>query len=167
VNAELCDSSETPSDYVRHSLVLVPVPGGSKGPRAPGWNKRENCITDPVKAAAWRGNIGLAHAFSGTCAIDFDRLDDATKFLKERGIDVSELLNAFDAVRISSGRPNRTKLVYRLDTPLPSLKLADGALEFRCASKNGATVHDLLPPSIHPDTRQRYRWEYAEPLIGH
>ena len=31
-------------------------------------------------------------------------------------------------------------------------------LEFRCATRDGLTVQDVLPPSIHPDTGQPYRW---------
>ena len=166
MNTEWCDSSPAPADYVRHGWLLVPIPSGSKGPQHKGWNKREHCIADPAKAAAWLGNVGLAHAYSGTCAIDFDRLDDATKWLRARGIDADKLLNAIDAVRISSGRPNRAKVLYRLDAPLPTQKLADGALEFRCASKTATTMQDLLPQSLHP-SGQTYQWEYGEPLIGH
>jgi len=49
---------------------------------------------------------------------------------------------------------------------MPSRVFASGALEFRCASKNGTTQQDLLPPSIHPDTGLAYRWEFGEPLLG-
>ena len=31
-------------------------------------------------------------------------------------------------------------------------------LEFRCATRDGLTLQDVLPPSIHPDTDQPYRW---------
>jgi hypothetical protein len=31
-------------------------------------------------------------------------------------------------------------------------------LEFRCATRDGLTVQDVLPHSIHPDTGQPYRW---------
>lgn len=31
-------------------------------------------------------------------------------------------------------------------------------LELRCATSDGLTVQDLLPPSIHPDTGQPYKW---------
>lgn len=163
MSAELQD---TPADYVREGLVLVPIPRGSKGPGHKSWNRRENCITDPAQTATLRGNIGLAHAYSGTCCIDVDALDGARAWLAERGIDIDALLNAQDAVLVSSGRPNRAKLLYRIAAPLASLKLAGRALEFRCATRDGLTVQDLLPPSQHP-SGQRYRWEYAESLVGH
>jgi len=81
-------------------------------------------------------------------------------------VDLNCLLSAPDAVRISSGQPNRTKLLYRLDTPLPTLQLADGAIEFRCATRNGATTQDVIPPSLHPSGKN-YQWDYHEPLVGH
>ncbi len=31
-------------------------------------------------------------------------------------------------------------------------------LEFRCGTCDGLTVQDVLPPSIHPDTGQPYKW---------
>lgn len=31
-------------------------------------------------------------------------------------------------------------------------------LEFRCGTREGLTVQDTLPPSIHPDTGRPYRW---------
>lgn len=146
--------SVKPADYLAAGFALVPIPRGTKGPNRKGWNKRENCVLP----STWDANIGLAHAYSGTCALDLDRLDDASKYLQGHGIDVNVLLNAPDAVQISSGRSNRAKLLYRLAEPLPSKKLASGALELRCASADGLTVQDVLPPSIHPDTGKPYEW---------
>lgn len=146
------------SSLVAAGMRLVPIPSGAKGPTRKGWNLERNCVLPD----GWTGNVGLAHAYSGTCAIDFDNLELATTWLAERGIDAQALLNAPDAVRISSGRPNRAKLIYRIPTPHASLKLFGGALELRCASKDGATVQDVIPPSIHPDTGQPYVWEYDE-----
>lgn len=150
------------ADYINAGWALVPIPKGTKGPRSKGWNLRENCKLPP----GWAGNIGLAHAYSGTCCIDFDRLDDASKWLAEHGIDAQALLSSPRAVRITSGRPNRAKLLYRLEAPLRSLKLAEGALELRCATSTGTTVQDVLPPSVHPVTRQPYVWEYGDELVG-
>lgn len=144
----------TPTDYAALGWALVPIPRGTKGPNQPGWNLRENCKV----AAGWAQNVGLAHAYSGTCALDLDRLDDAAKYLIDHGIDVSVLLSAPDAVRIDSGRENRAKLLYKIPAPLQSKKLAYGALELRCATRDGLTVQDVLPPSIHPETGKPYCW---------
>lgn len=138
--------------------ALVPIPRGRKGPTRRDWNLRENCVLPP----GWAGNVGLAHAFSGTCAIDIDDLPLARAWLAERGADLDALLGAADAVRISSGKPDRAKLLYSIRGTLRSKKIAvDGKtlLEFRCATGAGTTVQDVLPPSIHPDTGKPYEWD--------
>jgi hypothetical protein len=157
----------TPIDYIQAGWFIVPIRSGSKKPLHNAWNVRENCIAKPEQAKALRGNIGLAHAYSGTCCIDIDSIILTRPWLKERGIDVDKLLNAPDAVLISSGRPDHAKLLYRMPgPPLKSLAFKNAKLEFRCATEHGTTVQDLLPPSIHPDTGKPYRWHYPEPLIG-
>lgn len=163
----------SPTDYAAHGWALVPIPQGKKGPTAKGWNTRERCVLPET----WQGNVGLAHAYSGTCAIDIDDLEHASAFLKRHDIDLDELLKAADTVLISSGRPNRAKLLYRLTDPLASKKIietvetSDGPLkqniiDFRCATRGGATVQDVLPPSIHPDTGKPYEWVYGDELVG-
>lgn len=158
---------DTPADYVRAGLALVPIPSGQKGPTAKGWNLRENVITSEDGAELLTGNIGLAHAYCTppTMALDIDDLPRAQAWLAERGVDLDGLLAADDAVQIASGRLGRAKLLYRLrqgQDPLRTKQIAgaDGEmiLEFRCASATGLTMQDVLPPSIHPDTGQPYQW---------
>ena len=149
------------ADYLEAGLALVPIPHGEKGPTVKGWNLQENCIRSSAEAGRLNGNcnLGLAHAYcepSPTCAIDVDDIEKARPWMEERGIDLDALLNAPDAVRIESGRPGLAKLLYRLPQPLPSCVVAGGGLELRCASQEGKTVQDVLPPSIHPDTCQPY-----------
>ena len=148
------------AEYVAHGWAIVPIPPGTKGPNGSGWNLRENCITTPEAAAKLNGgsNAGLAHAFSGTCALDVDQYEHARDWLAAKGIDLDGLLAADDAVQISSGRPNRAKLLFKLPAgvePLRShkIKAPDGAdaLDFRCGTAKGTTVQDVLPPSVHPD----------------
>lgn len=165
----------TPADYLRAGWALVPIPKLAKGPKsAPGtrnWNRREKCVTGPEGLPRLTGNLGLAHAYSGTCALDFDDLERATAWLAEQGIDAAALFADPLAIRIDSGRPNRAKLLYRLATPLPTVKCAayqdaEGkprkALELRCATRDGYTVQDVLPPSLHPITGKPYAWRYDE-----
>lgn len=148
------------AEYCRFGWHLVEIPLGKKGPVTDRWNEREVCVADP-EVAEWAlaGNVGLAHAYSGTCAIDVDDLERAIEFLREYDIDLQALLDAPDAVRIVS-RPGRAKLLYKITKPLPSFKLGDDALELRCASGNGKTMQDVLPPSVHPDTGKPYEWKY-------
>lgn len=148
------------AEYCRAGFALVPIPHGQKRPVTDRWNTRELCVTDPALAEWLDGNIGLAHAYSGTCALDVDDLARAVTYLGERGIDLSELLEAPDAVRVES-RAGRTKLLYRLTEPLPSYNLK--CIELRCATANGLTVQDVLPPSIHPDTHKPYEWAFGSP----
>lgn len=154
------------AEYAQHGWVLVPLERGSKGPRGQalmGWSLRENCVDDVARAAALEG-AGLCHAYSGTCAIDIDDLASVTEKLYEHGVDITELLNAPDAVRIERGDPNRTKLLYALPDPLPTIKPVAG-LELRCASRRGRTLQDVLPPSVHP-SGEPYRWVYGDELLG-
>lgn len=149
------------ADYTRAGWHLVPIPAGKKGPVTPRWNARDQCVSTPEIAEWLDGNVGLAHAYSGTCAVDVDDVEATRKWLAERGINLDAMLGAPDAVRIES-RPGRAKLIYRLPKPLPSFKLPCG-LELRCAASSGLTVQDVLPPSIHPDTGLPYAWRYNAP----
>lgn len=142
-------------EYVAHGWKICKIEPLTKGPRTEGWNRIENAVKD---ASGLQG-AGLMHAYSGTCALDLDRLDDAAVWLSGKGINLSDLLNAPDAVQIVSGRPNRGKLIYALSTPLPSKSLCEGAFELRCCAATGRTMQDVLPPTIHPDTGAPYQWK--------
>ena len=144
--------------YIRHGWSLVPIPFGTKGPTHRGWNLSENALKSQSNLPQGYG-IGLAHAYSGTMALD---IDDWDKTLAE-GIDLDTLYNAPDAVVIESGKAGHGKLLYAMPfgLSLPSKKiLVDGvtAYELRCATANGLTVQDVLPPSIHPETLKPYTW---------
>jgi len=148
--------------YIRHAWSLVPIPSGTKGPRTPGWNLKHNALTSQGDLPSGFG-IGLAHAYSGTMALDIDNWDVTTMVLGLQGIDIQSLYDANDAVIIDSGRAGHGKLLYRMPEglALPSKKIitaGETTYELRCATANGLTVQDVLPPSIHPDTLQPYRW---------
>jgi KaiC/GvpD/RAD55 family RecA-like ATPase len=148
-------------DYVRAGLALVPIPRGQKKPVIDNWQIRDNCIrTETAARKINGGNIGLAHAYSIpiTGALDIDNYEKALTWLAAKGVDLVALLTADDAVQITSDRDNRAKLLYRLPRMLQTIKLDEDGLEFRCASSRGTTVQDVLPPSIHPDTKRPYQW---------
>lgn len=155
------------AQYTEHGWKLVPIPHGEKRPRATNWNRLENVVSDGY-ALSGSQNVGLAHAYSGTMALDIDDWNRAVQELMKHGIDLTALYEAPDAVIIDSSRPGHGKLLYAMPAGLvlPSKKLidahADGTkynyIDFRCATSNGLTVQDVLPPSTHPDTNQPYRW---------
>jgi putative DNA primase/helicase len=158
----------TSEQLLQSGISLVSMPYGEKGPVDDGWNLRDNCIFDASQAYLLNGkNVGIAHAYctpAPTCAIDIDNYKIAKLWLASHGVDLDVFINAPDSVVIWSGKKNSLKILYQLSTgslPLASKKIngPDGksAIEFRCASKSGRTVQDVLPPSLHPDGHQ-YKW---------
>jgi hypothetical protein len=96
-------------------------------------------------------------------ALDIDNWESAAADLALHGIDLRALYDAPDAVQISSGREGHGKLLYAMPfgLALPSKKIKRGnitSLELRCATLNGLTVQDVIPPSIHPITQRPYQW---------
>ena len=154
--------------YIDHGWKLVPIPPMTKGPQHKGWNLRgKELLSASDLPQEW--GIGLAHAYSGTCAIDIDNWEKADPMLKEHGIDLQALYDAEDSVVIDSGRYGRGKLLYQtplgmvLNTKKILYKDETGAnqtaYELRCATSNGNTVQDVLPSdAVHPVTCQPYRW---------
>lgn len=143
-------------------LVPSTHPTRYQGPSTPWLEPARQCPDSGVHAAPGYG-IGLAHAYSGTMALDIDSWDRAAFELMLKGIDLQALYDAPDAVVIDSGRQGHGKLLYAMQfgLALPSKKVSiEGTTiyELRCATSNGLTVQDVLPPSIHPDTHQPYRW---------
>lgn len=157
----------SPGELLMSGLALTTMPKGHKGPVHPNWNCIDQIIRHPCKHNFEDVNIGLAHAYctpSPTGALDIDNYKHAKVWLATHGIDLNELLLFKNAVVIHSGKALSLKLLYRFPIdhqPLESKKIVgpDGlsALEFRCGTKDGKTVQDVLPPSHHPDGHQ-YQW---------
>jgi hypothetical protein len=143
-------------------MAYIPIQPCSKRPAATEWNLLENCVTRPEEAHKLNGmNIGLAHAYCDpvTCCIDVDHLPSAVRWFADRDINLMALLTS-SGVIAESGRQNSLKAYYTLPTiKTTRVVKVDGqvAFEFRCATKDGKTVCDVIPPSIHP-TGTRYEW---------
>ncbi len=156
------------TDLITNGLALVKIPKGKKGPVTSGWNKIENVIINKRDVTLLENsNIGLAHAYctpNPTCAIDIDNLTDSKVWFKQHNINLDSLITVSDAVTIQSGKTNSLKLIYKLPNhvnPLRSKMIKNheskSMLEFRCASADGYTVQDVIPPSIHP-SGTTYQW---------
>lgn len=158
----MTDSDSIVDQYIQHGWSLVPIPMGTKGPRATGWNIRENALKSRADLPPGYG-IGLAHAYSGTMALDIDDWALATDELAVHGINLQSLYEAPDAVIVHSGKAGHGKLIYSMPfgAAFPSKKIIRGEVtvyELRCATVSGLTVQDVLPPSIHPETQRPYAW---------
>ena len=146
-------------------LSYVPIPAGMKGPITAGWNQRASCITDASEAHRLSGNVGLAHAYCSKLsgAADLDDYKKAIIYFSNLGIDFRQFLIERDTTVMWSGRPNSLKAIFTLPEGLGPLLTktvkVDGKiiLEFRCATADGKTVQDVIPPSIHP-SGTKYRW---------
>jgi hypothetical protein len=149
--------------YLARHWYLCLIPYGLKRPITEKWNEPERAISAPGQLPEIVENVGLLHVQSATCSIDIDNYESAKAWFAERGVNLDELLSAPDAVQIVSGRPGSAKLIYRMPTPMRSIKRSkDGKaiLEFRCATAEGKTVQDVLPPSVHP-SGSIYQWAGA------
>ena len=143
----------------------VPIPAGMKGPITAGWNQLASCITDANEAHRLSGNVGIAHAYckTPTCAVDIDDGKETLRYLAAKGIALKSVLTQSCPAVMCSGRPNSLKAIYRLPegvSPLLTKTVKVNGkiiLEFRCATADGKTVQDVIPPSIHP-SGTKYRW---------
>lgn len=101
------------------------------------------------------------HSASGTCAIDVDHLEYFRACLAELGADPDTLFAG--APRII-GKEGRDKAVFKLPPGgFKTHKLvwpprAPGEKPVTIFELRAGIVQDVLPPSIHPDTQQPYRW---------
>ncbi len=152
-------------DYAAHGWRLCIIDRGKKAPLYEDWNTPAK-IAEATAAAEGADGMGLCHADSGTCAIDIDNMTQARAWLAEHDVDLDSLLTAPDAVRIESGKPGRSKLLYRMRKPLRTIQPKGIGLEFRCATIDGLSMQDVLPPTVHPETRKPYKWVYGEELLG-
>lgn len=164
--------------YLVQGWRLTTIIPNTKRPFLDNWNHFEHTLCASSEVAP-NTSVGLCHAYSGTMCLDIDDWTLACETLRYHHIDLPRLYRAPDSVVIQSGRTGHGKLLYRMPAgiPLPSKKLNGqrpngqvfSFLEFRCATKDGRTVQDLLPPAIHPDTRRPYQWGGAHwsqlPLI--
>lgn len=164
-----------PNNTLEHALAyialgwgLCSVPQGTKGPSDKNWNSPALVIDTPEKAASIcharpDNGLGVVHAASGTCAIDVDHIEYTAMALAEFGLELEDLFAG--APRIM-GKEGRDKAIFRLPASMgarthklvwpkpPGAQKPVTLFELRAGP-----VQDVLPPTIHPDTGNPYRWQ--------
>jgi len=146
-------------------LSYIPIPLGQKGPTTLGWNRPENCITAQEDALKLKNkNVGIALAYCEPVVACFD-IDDGRltkRAFEHNHLNLLDILKSSGAV-FASGRSNSLKALYTLPDNIGPLVTKQHKnenttiYELRCASKNGLTAQDVIPPSIHPSGSQ-YTW---------
>lgn len=152
----------------KFNMALVPIEPGRKFPRTSDWGN--NVITDPDQAGEYYSqnadwNMGVALGPSRMCSLDIDDTECFRMILEEFGVPVEEL----DDFPTIQGASKGTRIMFRVPegVELPYCKLTwptredpkrhFTVMELRAAT-DGKQRQDVLPPSIHPDTQQPYRW---------
>lgn len=151
--------------YAALGWHLVSIPAGSKAPQSFGWQRQEKALTGQDAIDHWKRNptlnMGLLHEFSGTCAIDIDHVENTRLIFEELGIDYDAIMSG--APRIV-GRLDRGKLLFKAPDGLTTRKISWPSRDDHRKTEvvfelRAGAVQDVLPPSIHPDTGNPYRWE--------
>ncbi len=157
------DLFENAKRYMAQGWALVAIPAGGKAPSTFGWQTK---ATPPDH---WQKNpthnMGLLHSLSGTCALDIDNLAHTKMIFKALNIDLDKILNQHPQI---IGNPERGKILFRVPDGLVlnthkinwpvqgNPKKREVVFELRAGQ-----TQDILPPSIHPETQQPYRWAGA------
>lgn len=161
-----------PSRYARRYVEkfgfhLVPLKEGEKLPIANDWGNETLAAPDEAEAFYAQSphlNMGFALGPSGYCSLDIDCEESFRSALEEFGIP-PESLDDYPCIQ---GSPKGRRLVFRVpaEADLPYAKLnwpkREGGTQYTVfelrSATDGRQRFDVLPPSIHPDTQQPYKW---------
>jgi len=140
----------------------VVIPLGDKAPTAPGWNKKENCISEAIHAEILKGNnVGIALAYSRIVHLDVDNWSGAKKHFEEKGFDLKEVISDAGCV-FTSGRKHSIGVLYKLPESVieipPTVIYRDHSIapdgvvayELRCGTATNTTSMSVIPNSMHP-----------------
>jgi predicted P-loop ATPase len=164
----------------RFGMHVIPLHHQSKLPVQNDWGN--HAISDHSKAVAYfeknpSHNLGVALGPSRLCSLDIDCMTSFRTICDNFGIDLDALIAETPTIQGSS---KGCRLMFRVpeDTELPYAKLnwkreEDSSKSFTVFELRAASGEkqrfDVLPPSVHPDTLQPYKWitqprdEWPEP----
>jgi putative DNA primase/helicase len=150
--------------YIERGIAIVPLPPREKKPTHPAWNQDAQLIRTAEAARRYftgnpDANMGACLEPSGLVSLDADYLDGARQVLAAEGIDLDALTREIPTI---IGR------APRLEFKAPDVCLgrkaviwpprAEGEKPVTVLEFRAGRLQDVLPPSIHPNTRQPYRW---------
>lgn len=147
--------------YVDSGFSLVPLLPCSKVARGVGWNQRPLSSLEAVRRHWCRfpnDNIGLLHG-NQTATLDIDNAPASQEVLKQVGLDLGGLLEGPCVLGLRSAKP-----LFRVPkgVALAPRRLQwigeDGKPQVIFELRSGL-VQDVLPPSVHPQTRLPYVWQ--------
>jgi putative DNA primase/helicase len=147
----------------RFKFKLVPLWG--KVPIGEAWNLDENLIgTMQAARSRWSRNshdgVGVCLEPSGLVSLDADDPDGARLVLEAEGISLDALIATTPTI---IGRAPRLEFKAPPDVKLGRKSVVwpprvTGEKPVTVLELRAGRVQDVLPPSIHPDTHQPYRW---------
>lgn len=148
----------------KFNMKLVPLGAGSKIPREKDWGDTE------TPAEYWEqhpeDNIGLNLGESGYCSLDIDCFESFALCLEELDLPIEDL-EGYPCIRgASKGKRLMFKVPEGMTLPYAKLNWPEKdnpkkkytVMELRASEKGDKARQDVLPPSIHPDTKEPYRW---------
>ena len=157
--------------YMEMGFSLIPLAPESKSAEvSPGWaSEKFRCSPDHWDYFL-RDNMGMHLGRSRMLVLDIDSLDNCmTCFtaITSELLGKSCVVEPFWKLRtagIRSGKKGSAKRVFRIPPDCPELEpkkiswvseegKSECIFELRCGSQQ-----DVLPPSLHPDTRKPYQW---------
>lgn len=151
----------------RYALRLVRIPPGMKYPTHDGWNAPGGWFETADEAEAFyqqnpSWGIGVVLGPSRLCSLDIDDMESAKIVCEEFGLDLDILSKMYPTVQ---GNPARLRVEFLApaDETLSRHALTwprkdDPSKRFTVLELRAGDVQDVLPPSVHPDTGQPYRW---------
>lgn len=157
--------------YAEAGMIITPLIPESKAAKLPGWNLPDaNVNVEQHWGLFPADNIGLILAPSGICVLDIDCKDEFLIAIKSIGLTPNYDASPFwetNTAGIRSGKPNKGKLLFKVpkDVQLTYHKLqwnTAGGGKHTVFELRAGYVQDVLPPSIHPDTKQPYQWVGGE-----
>jgi hypothetical protein len=150
-------------DYLDLGWMLTPVRPLSKAPFLREWNEPENLITTAEGVDKYTGsNFGVCLGHSGVMSIDVDCVESARQMFEAFGVDLYALLDGAPRVRSREGKDkyffkahNSLNSVHKIAWPQKEdPRKTYCVIEFR----GGPNAQDVIPPSVHPETKQPYEW---------